>query len=303
MKQFFKYVLVALLGMAMLSCSREDGADGINGINGKDGINGKTILSGRGRPYASLGVVGDFYIDLNTYNLYGPKTSQGWNNPISLIGADGKDGQDGKDGKDGADGRDGNDGRNGADGQDGRDGKDGQDAPRIWTGEIYPTSNIGNEGDFYLDLKNKMLYGPKTNGNWGTGIALGEGGRVIKADFLLSADGKILLDWLNTSITVIDMEADPDLRNVEVIGGKAFDGIIPTITEITLPNGLKHIEQGGFNGAYNLRTIVINNPIPPTVDLHALVINSYATIYVPKESVILYRSASEWRKYTIKPIQ
>lgn len=291
MKQFFKYVLVALLGMAMLSCSREDGADGING---------KTILSGRGRPYASLGVVGDFYIDLNTYNLYGPKTSQGWNNPISLIGADGKDGQDGKDG---VDGRDGNDGRNGADGHDGRDGKDGQDAPRIWTGEVYPTSDIGNDGDFYLDLKNKVLYGPKTNGSWGVGIPLGGDIRNVRADFLLSADGRILLKWLNPYTTSIDMEADPDLRNVTTISENAFDEAGGRIREITLPNGLVSIEDKVFDKSKlsYLRSVIMRSNNPPSINFDKVFPGwNGIFIYVPAGSITDYVLAGWKRSFLVE---
>ena len=46
----------------------------------------------------------------------------------------------------------------------------------LFSGNGAPTSAIGGNGDFYLDLVAKILYGPKTNGEWPTpGINLGGG--------------------------------------------------------------------------------------------------------------------------------
>lgn len=65
------------------------GPQGSPGANGTNGTNGNTVLSGSGAPAASLGSVGDFYIDTDFDDLYGPKTSSGWGGPTSLKGADG----------------------------------------------------------------------------------------------------------------------------------------------------------------------------------------------------------------------
>ncbi len=58
-----------------------------------------TILSGKGAPSASLGLLGDFYIDTSSMNFYGPKTSTKWPTPISLKGPAGPIGPSGIDGK------------------------------------------------------------------------------------------------------------------------------------------------------------------------------------------------------------
>ncbi|MFD1631547.1 hypothetical protein [Pseudopedobacter beijingensis] len=58
-----------------------DGKDGANGTNGKDG---SKILSGTDVPALSLGAEGDFYFDTQNVAIYGPKTSTGWGNPVSL---------------------------------------------------------------------------------------------------------------------------------------------------------------------------------------------------------------------------
>jgi len=61
-----------------------------------------TILSGAGSPTKSLGINGDFYIDLKTMNMYGPKKSNNWPLPISLRGPVGPSGVDGKNGTSGS---------------------------------------------------------------------------------------------------------------------------------------------------------------------------------------------------------
>jgi len=61
-----------------------------------------TIRSGSGVPASSLGINGDFYIDLKTMNFYGPKKSNRWPLPTSLRGHAGATGPAGADGKNGA---------------------------------------------------------------------------------------------------------------------------------------------------------------------------------------------------------
>lgn len=64
-----------------------------------------TILSGTSAPRNSIGVNGDFYIDLKTLDLYGPKSKSHWPNPISLRGPKGVTGAKGINGTDGIDGK------------------------------------------------------------------------------------------------------------------------------------------------------------------------------------------------------
>ena len=56
------------------------------GQDGQDGEDGSQIHSGSGAPNASLGSVGDYYLDKDNYELYGPKTNSGWGTPINLKG-------------------------------------------------------------------------------------------------------------------------------------------------------------------------------------------------------------------------
>ena len=57
-----------------------------------------TILHGTGAPSSELGINGDFYIDLGTYNIYGPKKSGRWPSPVSLKGSVGAQGPAGPQG-------------------------------------------------------------------------------------------------------------------------------------------------------------------------------------------------------------
>ena len=83
------------------------------------------ILSGRGIPSAEKGQTGDYYLDLSSSELYGPKTKDGWGTSVlNLKGLKGDKGDNGTNGQDGQPGRDGQNGHAGRDEQDG-------DTPRI----------------------------------------------------------------------------------------------------------------------------------------------------------------------------
>ncbi len=79
------------------------GADGQDGQDGQDGTDGSRILSGNGPPAEALGIDGDFYLDLSTTHLYGPKTVGTWpSGGLSLIGATGAQGPAGPQGPGGS---------------------------------------------------------------------------------------------------------------------------------------------------------------------------------------------------------
>jgi hypothetical protein len=42
----------------------------------------------------------------------------------------------------------------------------------ILNGTALPNENIGNEGDFYINISTNQIFGPKTNNNWGQGTSL-----------------------------------------------------------------------------------------------------------------------------------
>jgi hypothetical protein len=53
---------------------------------GQQGPRGKGVLNGEGAPSNSLGIDGEFYIDIVTNKMYGPKISGAWGDPVNLGG-------------------------------------------------------------------------------------------------------------------------------------------------------------------------------------------------------------------------
>lgn len=59
---------------------------GATGATGATGAAGSKTLNGTGVPSASVGNLGDYYLDKTSYLLYGPKTATGWGPAVSLQG-------------------------------------------------------------------------------------------------------------------------------------------------------------------------------------------------------------------------
>ena len=97
-------------------------------------------MYGAGPPNSAMGRDGDWYIDTNTHNMYGPKSSGAW--PVtytSLIGPQGPAGVNGN---------------------------------TILYGSGAPANTLGVDGNFYIDTSAHMLYGPKAGGVWPAGTSL-----------------------------------------------------------------------------------------------------------------------------------
>lgn len=54
-----------------------------------DGVPGRTILNGSGAPSGAIGADGDFYLDVASSRLYGPRTAGSWGTGVSLVGPTG----------------------------------------------------------------------------------------------------------------------------------------------------------------------------------------------------------------------
>ena len=173
---------------------------------------GNAILSGKGVPDASLGKVGDYYLDLSGVNLYGAKTAEGWGNPISLRGLKGDKGNDGQNGIDApvpnikggywyigetntgikAEGKDGSNGSNGSNGTNGKDGKDGKDG-------ITPT--ISADGYWVVNGQKTDIKAKGTDGTNGQNGSNGTNGKDGK-DGTNGKDGKDGKDGVTPTITI-----------------------------------------------------------------------------------------------------
>ncbi|OTG65042.1 collagen-like protein [Acinetobacter silvestris] len=100
-----------------------------------------SFSSGSGKPQADVGVESGFYIDTDSYVLYGPKKNGVWPEiGVSLVGAAGSNGVNGY---------------------------------SILSGQGTPSEEIGRVGDFYIDTNSTILYGAKTSTGWPkSGISL-----------------------------------------------------------------------------------------------------------------------------------
>jgi hypothetical protein len=65
------------------------------GPRGPEGPPGKSVLYGDGSPDATVGANGDFYIDTEVFEIYGPKASAAWPVGVPLVGPRGAPGDNG----------------------------------------------------------------------------------------------------------------------------------------------------------------------------------------------------------------
>ena len=94
----------------------------IDALNPNDDVQ---LFTGEGTPSSTLGEAGDVYVDTANYDFYGPKNTDGWGLPSSLIGPRGEQGPRGDTGATGATGAQGPQGETGAQGPQGIQGPSG----------------------------------------------------------------------------------------------------------------------------------------------------------------------------------
>ena len=144
MKQVMKLGMIFALSVTATHCSRDEAEQVNNTVHEKK--TKSPILSGQSVPTSDLGNKGDYYFDLSTYKLYGPKKANGWGTPITL---------------------------------------ENTPLDKILIGECVPTGkSIGNKGDWYINKTTNTLYGPKGDTGWegGEGFVLGNGEYTLSSD-------------------------------------------------------------------------------------------------------------------------
>jgi|GEM_PF-5502762 len=109
------------------------------GPKGDKGDTGAGILSGSGAPSAGTGADGDTYLDVDTGDTYGPKAEGAWGSASGNIK--------------------------------GLKGDKGDTGAAILLGSGAPSSGVGADEDIYLDVDTGDIYGPKTEGAWGSAVA------------------------------------------------------------------------------------------------------------------------------------
>lgn len=179
------------------------GAPGADGTDGADGADGVSFLGGAGNPSSGDGVDGDFWVNISTGAVFGPKTGGAWGAQSGDIrGPAGTDGTNGTDGADGTDGTDGN----------------------LWlTGTVLPGGGTGNDGDYYLRTTTGDIYGPKTGGAWGSiignltgpaGADFGTGLKYFRATKSTAQNGETVSTLVKVTFDVeVDASNQFDLSN------------------------------------------------------------------------------------------
>jgi len=142
MKTKFIILLIIAIAAIITSCKKDNSARPAVTVN-QGGLKSAKVYSGTSDPSDTVGTIGDFYINLATDMLFGPKTVSGWGTSVSLSQVGSFTGA-----------------ANGA--------TNGQ----LYNGSGPPSSTLGTVGDFYLDTTAYLLYGPKTATGWGTPIAV-----------------------------------------------------------------------------------------------------------------------------------
>src|SRR5579859_1145670 len=204
-------VLAGVLTLAILSCGISCGKTGPQGQTGAvgpvgpAGNNGSQIYSGSGMPAATLGATGDYYLDLSTGNLYGPKTTGGWGSPLLLKGDTGATGATGAAGS------------------------------QIYSGTTLPAPTLGNVGDYYLDKTTFMLYGPKTGTGWGVPVLLqGPQGPMGNANVKVDTFTLTSAQWIWGSVYYFSPQAGTNYNFLT----RYYDAAFPALTRGILDSGM-----------------------------------------------------------------
>lgn len=137
------------------------GSDGATGAIGPQGPIGLTGPAGPQGPAGSTGPTG----------ATGPAGPQGPAGNDGAVGPTGPQGPIGLTGPAGPQGATGPQGPIGLTGPAGSNGTSGLDGKTVLNGTSNPTSQ-GVDGDFYINTSTSMLFGPKANGTWPTGVSL-----------------------------------------------------------------------------------------------------------------------------------
>jgi len=153
MKRLTFYFLI-LFSVALMSssCNKNTGVNP-NGpkintssiVTSLTTVTGNVLLVGNVLPTLAVGQVGYFYLDVTNGYIYGPKSATSWGRGYSLKGPAGDPGATGPAGTPGS---------------------------QIYSGSGIPAAGLGTTSDYYLDITNFLLYGPKTVNGWGNPVNL-----------------------------------------------------------------------------------------------------------------------------------
>lgn len=173
-----KSILLFAMLFFLIGCGKDGaiGPQGEKGEQGEEGINGSngnTIYSGKATPSNSIGVNGDFFLNLLNGDLYGPKSSEEWGKPFSLKGVQGEAGTPGA---------------------------------TILSGSTVPLGALGKNGDFYINLVEMTIYGPKSDSGWGSAVSLKSDVENSVSTYIIKPDWNKNLINTNTGVFTTSSE-------------------------------------------------------------------------------------------------
>ena len=215
------------------------------------GADGKTILNGTAAPSSDAGADGDFFLDTTNSVLYGPKTSSGWGNGVSLIGTTGATGATGAKGDTGATGPQGEAGPTGEQGEKGDTGDTGPQGPAGVTGATGPQGDTGDAGPAGADGRDAVGGFSHSwtfnSGNGGYG-QFGTGAFVARTNTAYTSNKSgVTKLWINLT----DSESNTIGTGPSTAGGEDATGFFSFFDAGDLVS-LKNIEDSGDSVIYRL---------------------------------------------------
>ena len=188
---------------------------------------------------------------------------QGDPGPKGDPGAPGKQGEPGPKGEPGTSGRQ---GEPGAKGEPGAPGASGKPIGGLYSGNGKPLDKIGQQGDFYIDMTEKRLYGPKTSDGWSDQfISLAPSSSAPIYNYIIESDtrndgkfkGIVLIEWLSKSAKQVNMNDIEELKKVGMIDYKAFKNC-NSLESIRLSDNIEYINDEAFRSLTNLKVVILS---------------------------------------------
>ena len=249
----------------------DKGDPGIQGIPGQKGDPGERGERGERGLKGERGKQG-FKGEPGPKGEPGAPGKQGEPGPKGEPGAPGKQGEPGAKGEPGAPGRQGEPGAKGEPGAPGKQGEPGAPGASgkpiggLYSGNGKPLDKIGQQGDFYIDMTEKRLYGPKTSDGWSDQfISLAPSSSAPIYNYIIESDtrndgkfkGIVLIEWLSKSAKQVNMNDIEELKKVGMIDYKAFKNC-NSLESIRLSDNIEYINDEAFRSLTNLKVVILS---------------------------------------------
>ena len=241
----------------------DEGAPGRQGDPGPKGDPGTPGKQGAPGPKGDPGTPGK-------QGAPGPKGEpgtpgrQGDPGPKGDPGTPGRQGNPGPKGDPGAPGRQGEPGAPGKQGEPGAPGASGKPIGGLYSGNGKPLDKIGQQGDFYIDMTEKRLYGPKTSDGWSDQfISLAPSSSAPIYNYIIDTKdnekfkGIALIEWLSKSAKQVNMNDIEELKKVGMIDDEAFKNC-NSLESIRLSDNIEYINDDAFRSLTNLKVVILS---------------------------------------------